>query len=307
MYNYILTPTKLTIVGNQRHIQIENDNPLWDQCKELIKLKDFDKIIELCDKKTEILTYMGGKISIIDDCIYINNKPIHNKIVDRIIQFKNEGYDYEPLIRFMENELLNPNKESVKDLYDFIEHGNMPITSDGCFLAYKVVDHDYYDIHSHTFCNKVGYVCFMNREDVDNDRNNTCSTGLHVCTFDYIKSFMQHNSHIMIVKVNPKDVVSVPIDYNHAKMRCCRYKVIDEHIRKDEEYFDELLFNDEDYDDIYFDIGDTFTLNKFINNNLRKGMEIEILDISDDMVDIKRVNGSKIYTVPSEKLLNCLE
>jgi len=30
----------------------------------------------------------------------------------------------------------------------------------------------------------------------------------------------------VLVKVNPKDVVSVPVDYNNTKMRVCRYEVI---------------------------------------------------------------------------------
>lgn len=31
-----------------------------------------------------------------------------------------------------------------------------------------------------------------------------------------------------MVKVHPKDVVSVPYDYNGAKMRACRYEVLRE-------------------------------------------------------------------------------
>jgi len=33
----------------------------------------------------------------------------------------------------------------------------------------------------------------------------------------------------MIVKINPRDVVSIPTDYQDSKGRCCRYEVIDEH------------------------------------------------------------------------------
>ena len=32
----------------------------------------------------------------------------------------------------------------------------------------------------------------------------------------------------MIVKINPRDVVSIPTDYNNAKGRACRYEVIGE-------------------------------------------------------------------------------
>jgi hypothetical protein len=32
----------------------------------------------------------------------------------------------------------------------------------------------------------------------------------------------------MILKINPRDVVSIPNDYNDTKGRACRYEVIDE-------------------------------------------------------------------------------
>ena len=32
----------------------------------------------------------------------------------------------------------------------------------------------------------------------------------------------------MILKINPRDVVSIPTDYNDSKGRCCRYEVIGE-------------------------------------------------------------------------------
>ena len=32
----------------------------------------------------------------------------------------------------------------------------------------------------------------------------------------------------MILKINPRDVVSIPADYGDTKGRCCRYQVIGE-------------------------------------------------------------------------------
>ena len=33
---------------------------------------------------------------------------------------------------------------------------------------------------------------------------------------------------VMILKINPRDVVSIPTDYNDSTGRCCRYEVIGE-------------------------------------------------------------------------------
>jgi hypothetical protein len=63
----------------------------------------------------------------------------------------------------------------------------------------------------------------MDRDMVDADSSRTCSRGLHVASWGYVKG----HSTIVSVKVNPVDVVSIPYDYNGQKMRVCRYQVID--------------------------------------------------------------------------------
>jgi hypothetical protein len=98
----------------------------------------------------------------------------------------------------------------------------MPITEDGRFLAYKWVRSNYFDCHTGTFNNSVGKVCKMPRNKVNDDRTQTCSDGLHVCTHAYTK----FGERLMVVAVNPRDVVSVPNDYDNAKMRVCEYEVM---------------------------------------------------------------------------------
>ena len=62
------------------------------------------------------------------------------------------------------------------------------------------------------------------REKVDKNREQTCSTGLHVASYNYAKGY---SGDVMImVKVNPRDVVAVPTDYNNEKMRVCQYEVM---------------------------------------------------------------------------------
>ena len=68
----------------------------------------------------------------------------------------------------------------------------------------------------------------MPRNKVDEDPDRTCSAGLHVCSFDYLPHFSHANGHVMIVKVNPANVVAIPADYNATKMRVSQYVVIDE-------------------------------------------------------------------------------
>jgi hypothetical protein len=137
-----------------------------------------------------------------------------------------DGFSVEPLVLFMENIMLNPSARAVNELYGFLERNNLPITPDGYFLAYKKVRDSYLDCYSGTIDNSVGQTPSMQRNKVDDDKDRTCSYGLHFCSKEYLRSF--GGSRTMILKINPRDVVSIPTDYNFSKGRACAYEVIGE-------------------------------------------------------------------------------
>jgi hypothetical protein len=126
----------------------------------------------------------------------------------------------------MENMMTNPSFRAVNELYGFLEKNNLPITPDGHFLAYKRVRENYTDCHTGKMDNSVGKVVEMERNKVDDNQNNTCSSGLHFCSENYLRSF--GGERTVIVKINPRDVVSIPTDYDNSKGRACRYEVIGE-------------------------------------------------------------------------------
>ncbi|NBR96976.1 MAG: hypothetical protein EBT48_05170 [Verrucomicrobia bacterium] len=103
----------------------------------------------------------------------------------------------------------------------------MPITPDGCFLAYKSVRPDFTDHHTGKFSNRVGSVLEMERRKVDDDRNNGCSYGFHAGSLEYATTFGGNDRKVLVVKINPADVVSVPTDCDCQKLRTARYEVID--------------------------------------------------------------------------------
>jgi ribosome modulation factor len=148
-----------------------------------------------------------------------------------------DGFTVEPLVNFMHNLMKNPSKRSVDELYGFLEKNNLPLTPDGHFLAYKKVRRDFKDIHSGTMDNSPGTVVEMERNMVDDNKDQTCSTGLHFCGLSYLDHFGGNDSRVVIVKIDPADVVSIPSDYNGAKGRACRYEVIGEMGVKAEDAF----------------------------------------------------------------------
>ncbi len=217
----------VVVIGNVSHT-ISSTHISYEKIKEAIKTGDWDTVQELIEPKKVVLAYGKGNVGVQGDKLFWKDREFHNHFAAKFIEMYQEGFPVEPMVNFMENLMLNPSKRAVDELYGFLEKGNLPITSDGCFLAYKKVRNDYMDIHSGTMNNSVGQVVEMERNAVDDNKDRTCSTGLHFCSLEYLSQFGDHTSRTVIVKINPRDVVSIPADYHSTKGRACRYEVIDE-------------------------------------------------------------------------------
>jgi hypothetical protein len=225
-YPFIIQGGNITVViGNQPHT-ISKTHVTYEKVKTAIIAGDWDTVKDIIEPKKMVLNYGRGNVSIKGETLYWKDKELHSSLATRMIAMLTEGFPIEPMVAFMENLMDNPSRQAVQELYGFLEKNNLPITPDGCFLAYKRVREDYLDCHSGTMDNSVGRVVEMERNEVDDNRNNTCSAGLHFCGHSYLSHF--GGARTVIVKINPADVVSIPSDYNDAKGRACRYEVIGE-------------------------------------------------------------------------------
>ena len=215
----------VVVIGNKSHT-ISKTHITYQKVLDAIKAQDWDLVKDTIEPKKVVLNYGQGNISVQGETLYWKGKELHNSMTARIIQMLQEGFSVEPMVNFMENLYKNPSKRSVDELYNFLEKSQLPITPDGHFLAYKKVRDNYFDCHSGTMDNSVGKIVEMERNEVDDNKDRTCSAGLHFCSLGYLNHF--GGERIMIVKINPADVVSIPSDYNDTKGRACRYEVIGE-------------------------------------------------------------------------------
>ena len=213
------------VIGNKPHT-ISKTHITYQKVVDAIKANDWETVQNIIEPKKVVLDYGQGRVSIKGETLYWDNEVFNGAVATRMIEMLQEGFSIEPLVKFMENLLDNPSKRSVDELYGFLEKNNLPITPDGHFLAYKRVRDDYKDCHSGTMDNSVGQIVSMPRNKVDDDKDRTCSTGLHFCSEGYLKHF--GGQRTVIVKINPRDVVSIPSDYDNTKGRACRYEVIGE-------------------------------------------------------------------------------
>ena len=191
-----------------------------------------DHMLELIDRVGRVQEYtLGSGIEVKDGCVLYQGAAVHNTVTERIISFLDLGLPVEPLVNFLVKLMENPSYSSRNQLYDFLEHKNLPITEDGDFLAYKAVRHDYNAKHSGTLSNKVGETLRMARWGVDDERDHGCSSGLHAGALEYVQSYgcfsdREDSDKCIIVKINPANVVSVPKDSDCQKLRTCEYHVL---------------------------------------------------------------------------------
>jgi hypothetical protein len=156
------------------------------------------------------------------DSLYLDGELLNESLTLRLLNFIDNGLPCDYLIKFIRKLRLNPSFNSRNMLFKFLENNGHPITQDGNFIAYRGVTAGFKDVHTGTFDNSVGSTCSVPRDSVDDNPNNTCSSGLHVACFEYAKGF---GSATVEVEVDPKDVVCVPTDYNGTKMRVCKFIV----------------------------------------------------------------------------------
>jgi hypothetical protein len=229
MANFVYVDGVLSGVWDGQAYSLTPEHPAYAQVKLRLKdatEKELAELVRSYSVSKVVSNCSGGRAELRDDVVYLDGKAVHNAITKRAVELAQEGLPFEPLLRFMENISKNPSYKTREEQFDFLEHKGHPITEDGCFLAYKAVRNDYMDKHSGTFSNKPGTTVSMNRSEVDDNHNNHCSKGLHVGSMEYVAGFRGGDDRIVIVKVNPADVVSVPTDYNFTKMRVWKYEVL---------------------------------------------------------------------------------
>jgi hypothetical protein len=237
-YPFVIQGNNVTVViGNKPHT-ISKTHITYQRVVDAIKANDWQTVQDIIEPKKVVLNYGRGHVSIQGETLYWRGEVLNGGLAARMITMLQEGFSIEPMVLFMENLMKNPSKRSVDELYGFLEKNNLPITPDGHFLAYKKVRRDFLDIHSGTMDNSPGTVVEMERNRVDDDKDRTCSTGLHFCGLSYLDHFGGNDSRVVIVKINPADVVSIPSDYNGAKGRACRYEVVSEMGTSAEDAFD---------------------------------------------------------------------
>lgn len=227
---FILGSDSVTVYLDGKPFTINKQAQTYNAVIKGLRTNDEDAVRAAVNIRDTIVSSLtkssGNKVQISNGEIMYGDRKVTGLVASRVFTMIDLGLSVDPMVRFIENLMQNPSKRAVDELFGFLDACNLPITEDGHFLAYKRVRADYKDCHSGTMDNSVGKVVSMERNAVDDNKEQTCSYGLHACSYSYLQHF--GGAKIVVVKINPADVVSVPVDYNNAKLRTCRYEVVDE-------------------------------------------------------------------------------
>lgn len=224
----IVTESTVSVMLNGQMRVLEMTHPNYEKVRTALKSGvDEATILSLIDIATAVEDFGEGRVTVEHGVVLYDGEALHNTMTDRIISMMREGFNIQPMLMFLENLMENPDYRAVNELYGFLEQTDLPITANGCFRAYKMIRRDYTDHRTGEFDNSIGAVVEMPRNKVNADKTETCAAGLHFCSQEYL-SFYGAGGRTVIVEINPRDVVSIPADYNNAKGRCCRYTVVGE-------------------------------------------------------------------------------
>jgi len=240
---FITNSSAIVLFLNGKPVRVEKTDLNYPKILQTFQLPEDEQE----DAVEEILSYVlepdkiineteGFEISL-EGVITYKGEVLPKAFADKVHSIIEDGLPLGHFEKFWENLSKNPSASSVRELVDFMEVKELPLTEDGHFLAYKGVGSDYYSVHgnkstkvlqgtvnaSGQIYNGIGEVIEMRRRDVDDNRDVGCSDGLHCGALAYSKDW---GSRQVIVKVNPADVVSVPSDCSFQKCRVSKYEVV---------------------------------------------------------------------------------
>lgn len=235
---YVIKEDYLQLTIGDQPFTLDSTHPTFVKLKRALQGKRWKAVPRLVNLAQSLVMASKGNVEVKSGVVYYKGTPVHSSLTTRILDLVNHQKDVEPMMLFMNNLYRNPSKPAVNEFYDWLVNNDLPITDDGCFIAYKSVDEHLKDQHTHTIDNSPGQVIMMTRGAADENYRQQCSYGFHVCS----KQYGLYGSRVMAVKVNPRDVLAA----NGGKMRVLKYEVIKELGRKGTDG-DDALFKAEGF------------------------------------------------------------
>jgi hypothetical protein len=234
---FLFSEGNLTVVLNGQSKSVPETHHNFKAILEVLKEKDGD-----VNKLTELLVGSAPQVKP-PEPVLVNLQKDHITIVNGVAYFDGEVIDcpglneyiqslarfdmpFDGLVKFLERLFVNVRFRVRGQLFLFMNKVGLIIDSDGFIFAYKAVTVDYLDRWTEKIDNHPGQSPRMDPGKVCDDPNLSCGPGLHAGGLGYVHDYGNSDNRIIIVKIDPADVVSIPYDCGCQKLRTCGYYVV---------------------------------------------------------------------------------
>lgn len=224
--SYTVTQDSIVLVLDGTTHTVKKGTANFLPLREALLKEDWAALPQFVTVARSIEHWAKGFFTVRGDQFHYKDQALPTDLNARIVAMATKNEDPTFLLKFWERLQLNPSHRSVQQLFPFLQHEGIAIDQDGFILAYKSVREDYKDHHSGTVVNKPGSKHEMERNRVSDDPNHACHFGFHVGALAYAEGFGSSPKRIMICRIDPADVVSIPFDAGCQKMRVCKYEVL---------------------------------------------------------------------------------
>jgi hypothetical protein len=238
---YTLSESSLTIFWEGKPYTLRKDHVNFNLAKKAILDARYDDLGDLIDVVKAVENFVEGDIEVKDEVVYYKGHRLHGVVVDKLLEMLRAGMkDSAPLTNFITRLQANPSANSVNELYSFLSYKSLATTPEGMVLGYKGVQSSFWSTTGnadtivvqgktndlHQILNEVGSTIEVARRCVDDNKDNHCSFGLHIGSYDYANNWAGESGRLLLVEFDPQDAVSVPTDSDFQKLRVSKYKVV---------------------------------------------------------------------------------
>jgi hypothetical protein len=339
---YNLSEDSITIFYDGKPYTIRKDNANFSALRSAIFEGRYEDVPELLDVKKAITDFVEGDVEVRDEVLYYKGKyRLHGVVVDKLLDMLRSGMkDSTPITNYIGRLMNNPSSNSVEELYTFLGYRSLPITPEGKVLGYKGVQGDFWSNTGnadtivvqgqtndrHQIYNGVGETIEIQRRSCDDNKDNHCSHGLHIGSYDYANNWASSDGRLLLVEFDPQDAVSVPTDCSFQKLRVSKYKVVAD-ISDSRKELDKVVYeankpiygSDSDYEhddsevegdwdgaccddnDEYGDCGceedslSRLAVRNYIENKMENGEEVTLKHIAD--LKVSREEGWRVRDI----------
>lgn len=242
---HTINENTVTMVVDGRPKIVGKSHPNFAQIKSALEKENFSKAVSLLDNIVKTAEKIGGgDLTVVGEDVLFQGRHVPSYQARKLLALIRQGRkNITPLKNFIIRLMQNPSYRSQQEFARFADYKELPFDEDGFVYAYKGVQEDYWSATGNTqtrvlvgkvnergqIYNAPGERIKIDRACVDDNCNNTCSEGVHAGSFKYSKNW---SSKVVLVKIDPKDVVSVPVDCDGQKVRVSEYEVVSDYDRE---------------------------------------------------------------------------